>query len=407
MTMSTYPYYPVMLIDDEEQALKSFEMTLRSANMNNFICCRDSREVISLLQSRDIEVMLLDLRMPNISGEELLLKIGVDHPEVPVIIVTGAIDVETAVKCMRQGAFDYIIKPVEKSRLISATKRAIEIRELHRENQLLKTHVLSNELESPAAFSRIVTNSTSMRSIFQYVEAIAGSPGPVLITGETGVGKELIAKAVHELSHRDGHFVSVNVAGLDDTVFTNILFGHIKGALNNAREAQSGLLEKAAGGTLYLDEIGDLSSSAQAKLLHLLQKKEYFPLGSDLAKRSDARIILATNQNLDALQFSGILRKDIYYILCKNHFEIPPLRDRCEDLPVLVEHFLEKASKKLQCKKPTPPEELFTLLSTYHYPANVRELETMIFNAVNSHKSGKLSLKLFEAHISQIRFEAQ
>ena len=401
MTESAYPNFPVMMIDDEEQALKSFEMTLRSASMNNFISCHDSRDVMPLLHSRDIEVMLLDLRMPHISGEELLTKIVSDYPDTPVIIVTGANDLETAVKCMQQGAFDYIVKPVEKSRLVSATRRAVEMRELQRENQLLKTHMLSNKLDSPEAFSEIITNSTCMRAIFQYVEAIAASPRPVLITGETGVGKELIARAVHRLSKRRGEFVPVNVAGLDDNLFSSSLFGHKKGSFTDAHEDRSGLVEKASGGTLFLDEIGDLNTTAQVKLLRLLQEGEYFPIGFDLAKRSDARIVVATNQNLDELQATGKFRKDLYYRLCDHQIQIPPLRDRLEDLPLLAEHFLEKASKTLERKKPTPPEELVTLLSNYHFPGNVRELEAMVFDAVSSHRSGKLSLDVFKSHVSR------
>ena len=401
MTESIYPHFPVMMVDDEAQAINSFEMTLRSANMNNFIRCHDSRDVMALLSNQEIEVMLLDLRMPHISGEELLPMITVDYPEIPVVVVTGSNDVDTAVKCMQHGAFDYILKPVEKSRLIGGVRRAVELRELQRENQLLKAHVLSDKLEKPEAFSEIVTVSASMRSIFQYIEAIAASPRPVLITGETGVGKELIAKAVHKLSNRKGDFVPVNVAGLDDHVFADTLFGHKKGAFTDAREARSGLIEQAVGGTLFLDEIGDLSTTSQVKLLRLLQEGEFFPLGSDVAKRSSARIVVATNQNLDALQSSGQFRKDLYYRLCDHQVHIPPLRSRREDLPLLAEHFLEKASKTLDKNKPTPPAELITLLSTYHFPGNIRELESMIFDAVSSHKSGKLSMDLFKAHISK------
>jgi DNA-binding NtrC family response regulator len=401
MTESTYPHFPVMMVDDEAQAINSFEMTLRSANMNNFIRCHDSRDVMPLLYSQEIEVMLLDLRMPHISGEELLPMITSDYPEIPVVVVTGSNDVDTAVKCMQYGAFDYILKPVEKSRLISGVKRAVELRELQRENQLLKAHVLSGKLEKPEAFSEIITTSASMRSIFQYVEAIANSPRPVLITGETGVGKELVAKAVHTLSNREGAFIPVNVAGLDDHVFADTLFGHKKGAFTDAREARGGLIEQAAGGTLFLDEIGDLSTSSQVKLLRLLQEGEFFPLGSDVAKRSDARIVVATNQNLEELQSSGKFRKDLYYRLCSHHIQIPTLGERREDLPVLVDHFLAKASKTLNKKKPTPPSELITLLSTYHFPGNIRELESIIFDAVSSHKSGKLSMDVFKTHISQ------
>ncbi len=399
MKETTYPELPVMLVDDEAQALTSFEMTLRAASMSHFICCQDSREVMSVLARREIEIMLLDLWMPHVSGEELLRQITADHPEVPVIIVTGADDVETAVKCMKQGAFDYIVKPVEKSRLVSSVKRGIELRELHRENQLLKARVLSDQLSRPEAFADIVTDSPAMRSIFQYVEAVAPSPRPVLITGETGVGKELVARAVHILSNRKGAFVPVNVAGLDDHVFADTLFGHKKGAFTGALEGRPGLVEQAAGGTLFLDEIGDLSAVSQVKLLRLLQDGEYLPLGSDFAKRSDARVVVATNQDLEAARNAGRFRKDLYYRLCGHRLQIPPLRERPEDLPLLLEHFLEKAASSLGKKKPTPPDELVKLLAAYHFPGNVRELESMIYNAVSIHTAGKLSMDAFKTEI--------
>jgi DNA-binding NtrC family response regulator len=401
MIESVYPHFPIMLVDDEVQALNSFEMVLRSARMNNFISCQESRDVIPLLSQQEIEVILLDLRMPHLSGEELLPIISSDFPEVPVIIITGANDVETAVKCMKLGASDYMVKPVEKSRLVTGVRKVIELRELQRENQLLRAQVLSEKLEHPEAFSEIVTNSASMRSIFQYIEAISISPQPLLITGETGVGKELVAKATHSLSNRKGDFIPVNIAGLDDTVFADTLFGHYKGAFTGAEQARSGLVERASGGTLFLDEIGDLNTASQVKLLRLLQDGEFFPLGSDISKRSDARIIVATNQDLHALQESGTFRKDLYYRLCSHHIHIPPLRERREDLPFLMEHFFEKASKTLSKKKPTPPEELLTLLSTYDFPGNIRELESMVFDAVSSHRSGKLSMEVFKSHIYQ------
>ena len=399
MKKSMYPGFPVMLVDDEVQALDSFEIALRSASMNHFIRCQDSRDVMPILSSQEIEVMLLDLRMPHVSGEALLPLIITDFPEIPVIIITGADDVETAVKCMKHGAFDYMVKPVEKSRLIGGVRRAVELRELQRENRLLKAHVLSDKLEHPEAFSEIVTNSVSMRSIFQYIEAISNSPRPVLITGETGVGKELVAKAVHALSNVKGDFVPVNVAGLDDNVFADTLFGHKKGAFTGADQVRSGLIEQASGGTLFLDEIGDLSAPSQVKLLRLLQDGDFYPLGSDVAKGSNARIIVATNQDLDGLKSSGKFRKDLYFRLCDHHIHIPALRERLEDLPILVEHFLEKASKTLEKKKPTPPNELSILLSTYHFPGNIRELESIVFDAVSSHKSGKLSMESFKSHI--------
>jgi len=354
-----------------------------------------------LLSRQEIEVMLLDLSMPHITGEELLSLITKDFPEIPIIIITGSNDVDTAVACMKSGAFDYMVKPVEKSRLISGVKRAIEIRELQRENRLLKARVLSDQLQHPEAFSEIVTHHGTMRSIFQYIEAISISPQPVLITGETGVGKELVARAIHTLSNRKGNFVPVNVAGLDDNVFADTLFGHKKGAFTGADQPRSGLIEQASGGTLFLDEIGDLHPTSQVKLLRLLQDGEFFPLGADIAKHSDAQVVVATNQNLQTLQESGKFRKDLYYRLRAHHIHIPPLRARLDDLPLLVDHFLEKASKTLGKKKPTPPKELFSLLTTYPFPGNVRELESMIFDAVASCKSESLSLEPIMSYIRQ------
>jgi DNA-binding NtrC family response regulator len=352
---------------------------------------------MSVLSRRKIEITLLDLKMPHLSGEELLPMIGGEFPEVPVIVVTGANDVETAVRCMQKGAYDYMVKPVENSRLVGVVKGLIELRALQRENQRLKTQVLSDALSTPEAFADIITASAAMRSIFRYAEAIAETPRPVLITGETGVGKELIARAIHRLSRRQGAFTPVNAAGLDDNIFADTLFGHRRGAFTDAREARAGLIVHASGGTLFLDEVGDLSPPSQVKLLRLLQDGEFFPLGSDVAKRSDARVVVATNQNLEELQSAGKFRKDLYYRLCAHHIRIPPLRERQEDLPLLVEHFLGKSACTLDKKKPTPPPELITLLGAYSFPGNVRELETMVFDAVSRHQSGILALTVFKA----------
>ena len=397
----SHPRLPVMLVDDEVQALDSFELALRSANVNNFLRCQDSREVIPLLGEQDIEVMLLDLRMPHLSGEELLPKITRDFPHVPVIVITGADDVETAVKCMRAGAFDYIVKPVERSRLVASVKTALELRDLQRQNQLLRVHVLSDELADPEPFVEIITTSKMMRSIFRYIEAIANSPQPVLITGETGVGKELVARAIHKVSGRQGAFIAINVAGLDDNVFADTLFGHRKGAFTGADQTRNGMVEKAEEGTLFLDEIGDLSPASQVKILRFLQDGEFFPIGSDMAKRSNARVVVATNQELETLQDSGKFRKDLYFRLRIHQIHIPPLRDRKEDLLPLLDHFLEKASKALGKKKPTPPNELIILLGAYHFPGNIRELESIIFDAVSKHVSGKLSMEVFKSYISK------
>ena len=394
---------PVMVVDDEERTLYSCRIVLRTNGIPNVICCQDSREVMNLLSENEMGVLLLDLSMPHLSGEELLAGIGEEYPELPVIVITGANDVETAVECMKLGAFDYMLKPVEKSRLVSGVKRALEIRELERENKLLKQRILTDKIECPEAFADIVTNNESMRSIFQYVEAIARTRQPVLITGETGVGKELIAHAIHELSGLKGPFIAVNVSGLDDNLFSDSLFGHKKGAFTGADGIRRGLVELASKGTLFLDEIGELSIVSQIKLLRFIQEGEFLPLGSDLMKRSEARVAVATNQDLHKLMSAERFRKDLYYRLQTHHVHIPPLRNRLNDLPLLVDHFLEKAAQSLCKKKPTPPPELFTLLSTYHFPGNIRELESMIFDAVSKHQAKKLSLDIFKKRI----FESQ
>jgi DNA-binding NtrC family response regulator len=386
-----------MIVDDEESALESFETALNLGGINNILKCQDSRKVLPLIAERRIECILLDISMPHISGLELLPKLKEDFPDIPIIIITGIDEVDTAVECMRKGANDYMVKPVEKNRLISGVRRVIELEEMKKNYALLRQHFFSDGLEHPDVFTEIITASTAMKSIFQYTEVIAPSPEPVLITGETGVGKELIAKAIHRLSKREGNFISVNAAGLDDHVFSDTLFGHIKGAFTDARQARSGMIEQATGGTLFLDEIAELSISSQVKLLRLLQEYEYYQLGSDILKYSDARIVIATNHELGLALESGQFRKDLYHRIRVHQVHIPPLRERLEDIPLLVDYFLEQASKKLQKKKPTPPRELIPLLQTYHFPGNIRELQAMIFNAVSTHKSKILSLDSFKA----------
>ena len=405
MSEITYPEYPVLIIDDEDNALQSFEITLNTCGIENIVLCRDSREVMSLLKTRKFEIILLDLTMPHVTGEEVLPHIVQDYPDTPVIIITGDIEVETAVKCMQNGAFDYMVKPVEEKRLISGVKRGIDHNRLQRENMDLKQQFLYGKLKHPEAFSQVITNDPAMLSILKYIEVIARSPEPVLLTGETGVGKELIARAVHQLSGRKGNFVPVNVAGLDDTIFSDTLFGHLKGAFTDAHQSRRGLIEQAASGSLFLDEIGDLSHSSQVKLLRLLQEHEYFPIGSDIPRQTDAHIITSTNHGLEKLLASGQFRKDLYYRLDVHHVHIPPLRQHRDDIVLLVDHFLEEAAACYEKNKPTPPAELFIMLKNYSFPGNVRELRAMIYNAVSLHTGGVLSLKSFRKVFNDRRWD--
>ncbi len=395
------PELPLLLVDDETHALQSTERILVSTGINNLITCQDPRRVADILAEREICMVLLDLSMPHLSGEQVLTEVLSAYPEVPVIIATGANEVETAVRCMRGGAIDYMVKPVERSRLLSGVQRAIELRELRRENETLRERMLAEMEKCPEAFAEIVTNNAAMHTLFRYCEGVAKSQWPVLITGETGVGKELLARAIHTLSGRKGPFVAVNAAGLEDNTFSDTLFGHLRGAYTSANEARKGLIEKAADGTLFLDEIGDLANASQVKLLRVLQEREYYPLGSDIAKRTNTRVLCATNVDLDAQQASGKFRRDLYHRLKTHHVNIPPLRKRLDDLPLLVDHFLEKAATALGKKKPSPPKELYSLLAAHTFPGNVRELESMVFDAVAHHESRMMSMGVFEARISQ------
>jgi DNA-binding NtrC family response regulator len=299
-----------------------------------------------------------------------------------------------------------LTKPVDKARLVTCVKKAIEFSDIKTENLELKKCLLSDKLEKPAVFENIVTGNHIMYSIFQYIEAIAITSLPVLITGETGVGKEMIAKAVHDASGRNGEFVSINVAGLDDALFCDTLFGHVKGAFTGAIQERKGLIEKATNGTLFLDEIGDLRMESQIKLLRLLEERTFYPVGSDIPATTDARIVVATNADLNKLQNEGNFRKDLFYRLQNHHIEIPSLYARKDDIPLLTDFFIEQAAKEIEKTKPTFPPELYTLLANYHFPGNIRELKGMIFDAVSRHKSGILSMNVFKERIKRNKTEA-
>lgn len=390
---------PVLIVDDEHTILKSFDRMLRSGGFPQRLLCDDSREVLSTLRDIDIGVILLDLEMPHFRGDELIPLLSEQYPEIPVIVITGTNEVKTAVRCMKQGAYDYMAKPLHPDQLVMTVRRAYEMRALREEYQRFREISQSGTLSNPEAFSDMVGGSEKMHALFQYAEVIAPSSKPVLITGDTGVGKELVAKAIHRASGLKGPFVALNVAGLDDNLFSDTLFGHVKGAFTNAHELRKGLVERASGGTLFLDEIGDLSMECQIKLLRLLQEREYYPLGSNMLYHSHARIIVATNRDLDELQQRGRFRKDLYYRLRTHQVQVPPLRDRRTDIPGLLDYFLEKAAKSLEKTKPTPSGGLIDLLVAYDFPGNVRELESMVFDVMSQHTGGILTTQYFRDHI--------
>jgi DNA-binding NtrC family response regulator len=391
-----FPSFGLLLVDDEPAWLRSLSLTLESAaGITNMHLCQESTEVLPLLEKNAIGLVMLDLTMPGMSGEDLLSGIRERHPDVICIIISGANQIDTAVRCMKRGAYDYYVKTDEEDRIVGGVMRAIRMLELRDENRAMTNRLVSGGPSHPEAFEGTVTRSKAMQAVFSYIEAVATSSQPLLITGESGVGKEDLVRAAHTLSGCRGHLVAVNVAGLDDMIFSDTLFGHVRGAYTGAESARRGMIEEAAGGTLFLDEIGDLSTSSQVKLLRLLQEGEFYPLGSDQPRRLRARVIVATHRDLAAEEAAGRFRRDLYYRLRTHHVHIPPLRERTEDLEPLLEHFLTEAAESLSKPKPTPPRELSAYLGTYSFPGNIRELRAMVFDAVSLHKGRMLSMETF------------
>ncbi|MBN2442930.1 MAG: sigma-54-dependent Fis family transcriptional regulator [Spirochaetales bacterium] len=397
-----YPQHPVYIVDDEALTLQSMKIILTREGINNIVCTTKSEEVLEYISNHTITLLILDLIMPGVSGEEILSVVAEQYPEFPVIIITAADEVETAVQCMKNGAFDYFVKPIEKSKFLIAVKRALQFSALQFENLALRDSLYRKELTNPDKFKKIVTNNEKMFLLFKYVEAISETQFPVLITGETGVGKELFAEAIHNLSRRQGKYIKANIAGVEDTLFSDTLFGHKKGSYTGALEDRAGLIAEAKGGTLFLDEIGELSMQCQVKLLRLLESKEYTPLGSDHTNKTDARFIAATNRDLMELVNAGKFRKDLYYRLFTHRIHIPPLKERMDDVPLLFDYFLTKVADELEKKKPGVPKEVVTLLCLYDFPGNVRELQALVYNAFSMHKKGMLSTSSFSSIINPI-----
>jgi two-component system, NtrC family, nitrogen regulation response regulator GlnG len=387
---------PVLLVDDEPQLLHSASIVMKSSGFSDVLTLDNSLAVMPLLASKEIGAIVLDLNMPNLSGRDLLEQIAAEYPDIPIILMTATNDLQVAVQCMQTGACDYLVKPVDKNGLITSVKRAFEIRVLRAEFLSLKDRLLTNRPHKPDAFGEIITQSPEMFAIFRYIEAIAASPQPVLITGETGSGKELIASAVHRLSGRPGNMVAVNVSGLDDTMFSDTLFGHAKGSFTGADRARDGLVVSAGEGTLFLDEIGDLSMSSQVKLLRLLQDGTFYPLGTDRPKQNRARVVVATHCDVRRDVEKGTFRKDLYFRLRTHHIQLPPLRERYEDLPQLISHFVEKAALALDKVAPSVPLALYQWLKNYPFPGNIRELEGMVFDAVARCQGNVLPLQSFK-----------
>lgn len=404
MNKNLYPSLPIYIIDDDPVSREAHQVILEHSGMNHLMFSDNTDDVFSKLENQNVSLILLDLLFPECekNGDDILPEILQRYPNTPVIIITDNDAVETAVKCMKSNAHDYLVKPVDSDRLITTVERALEYRDIAGENYTLQKQLLSGQLQHPAAFSDIVSSNNEMLSIFRYVEAVSTSSQPMLVSGETGVGKELIANAVHKCSNRNGEFISVNAAGLDDESFCDRLFGHVKGAFDGADEDQLGLAQKAGEGTLFLDEIADLNYETQKKLLHFIQEREYYPIGSNKVKRTSAKIIAATNKDIKNMVDQGNYRADLYYRLSTHHIAIPPLRERMEDLQLLLDYFIDMAARDMNKRFRVPSKKILSCLSEYEFPGNVRELRAMVYDAVVSQKRGDwLDTKFFEKYVKE------
>ena len=420
-TAASGDVWKVLIADDEDDVHEVTRFALNDVEFEGkrieFVSVYSGKEAMTLLgENSEIALILLDVVMEtedaglrvvqhirNTLGNRIvriILRTGHPgkSPERNVIVDYDINDYKEKTELTTAKLFASVITSLREYQHLSEVQAVKE--DIEKENESLKTYLNWSDLKHPEVFSKIKTKNLNMLSLFRYIEITATSSRSVLISGETGVGKELVAQVIHELSDRKGEMVTVNVGGLDDNLFSDTLFGHEKGAYTGAERPRSGLIEKAAGGTLFLDEIGDLGSESQVKLLRLLQNKQYYKLGSDVKRQSDTRIIVATHHDLAERAMDGKFRQDLFYRLSTHHIHIPPLRERRDDVMLLLEYFVDSASVELGRTSPAVPNQLQPLLEGYDFPGNIRELESMVFDAVNQTTTDVLDLSVFRNKLS-------
>ena len=338
----------------------------------------DGAEALKALESKRFNIILSDIVMPQLDGMSLLREIVKRNLDTKIILITGFGKVDDAVEAMKLGVYDYITKPVKDDELKLKVKRAIEEQDLADENKHLKQKLATRD-----KFHKLVGQSRKMLEIYKLIEMMSESDATVLIEGETGTGKELVAKAIHANSpRRDRPFVQVNCGSIPESLLESEMFGHIKGSFTNAYNSREGKFEHASGGTLFLDEIDAFSSALQVKLLRVIQDRQFERVGSNTTIEVDVRIIAASNQDLQQTIEDGTFRLDLYYRLNVIHVHMPPLRDRMDDLPLLANHFLEKYNHVNNKKIKGITKEAMAMMENYHWPGNVRELENVIERSV-------------------------
>lgn len=375
----------ILIVDDEQTFLESVEMMLALEGYKDVTMISRPREVIDLVKTNSYDVAFLDITMPEMDGLEVLKVIKEQSPATECIMVTANEMISNVVKATRMGAYDYLVKPILPEQLKIALDQALEHRFLMEYLRSRSTIAAREALDKPEVFEKIITGDEKMFSLLHEAELQAASNIPVLVDGETGVGKELLARAIHDASDRESHpFIAVNMLALSPSLFESEFFGHAKGAFTGADREKEGYLSQAKGGTLFLDEIGDLSLELQGKLLRILQEGEFVPVGKTTPRKADVRFIAATNQNLEQRVQNHKFRKDLYYRLQFARLSLPPLRDRKSDIPLLAAGFADSA----KTGGVHISEHAILALGNYNWPGNIRELKGVIESAANLAEKG-------------------
>jgi DNA-binding NtrC family response regulator len=367
-----------ILVIDDEAVVREGVRRILEGDRYSVESCASGRAALDLMQGKDFNMVITDLKMPGMSGLEVLKAIKILQPEIPVIIITGFSTVDTAVEAMKNGAIDYIAKPFSPDQLREKVTRAFEQKAL-----LLDEIYLRKELRDHHGFEMFVGESNEMQKVYRRIMQVAPTDSTVLITGESGTGKELVARAIHKNSQRrDQPFVALDCTSLAESLLESELFGHVKGSFTGAIQTKMGLFKVADGGTLFLDEIANISLTTQAKLLRVLQEREVTPIGGNHPIPFDIRLVAATNRNLRGLVAEGAFRDDLFFRLNIIPVELPPLRERKGDLPLLIKYFLHKYSVEIGKDIRSMASDAYSMLEEYDFPGNVRELENIIERAV-------------------------
>ncbi|WP_422480464.1 sigma-54-dependent transcriptional regulator [Pleomorphochaeta sp. DL1XJH-081] len=370
----------ILIADDEKNIRNGLQLALEDEGYS-ILLASDGKEAWNLITENNVDMLITDLRMPHMSGQELLKRVSSNYPTMPVVILTGHGTIEAAVEAMRNGAVDFMTKPLNLDRLFLLIRRAFSNLDLHDQNAALKKELA--ELKRQSGYSKIIGKSEPMVRLMETVKQVADATASVLVTGESGVGKELVADALHQLSSRsNGPFIKVSCASFAETLLEDELFGHERGAFSGATAARKGRFELANGGTLFLDEIGEISQGTQVKLLRVLQERQFERLGGEKTLTVDVRLVAATNRDLRAEVDAGRFREDLYYRLNVIHMEVPPLRERKEDIPLLMSHFLEMYNERNKRQVEGFSQRAKAAMLSYDWPGNIRELGNCVESAV-------------------------